>query len=410
ALDEGEKVKTGALLTLQTKSGICDDYAKLFVALARAAGIPSRYVTLYVQREKVEPHASAEIYLPPYGWIPLDPTWGVKSPSFAIQAPLLPVRCKEATVPDCNYDYILEGINIEEVNVSLSMEISDLDMKNSDDWLFFFDEPFYEYIYELISTKGINENLEFFQAYNTELGYQALNLSTSSPKADSVFLISKAIKAQQENNYLSVQPEIEESLVKNIIGATENWPSLLEQFKHYLWQEYSYYFKDPDFILFDRTTTYGTGEIENKNILLKDVLSNLDLAINKSNTVNYYLDQNNSHTAYMQLEGSYNAIFGVTSSLISDIVRNYIQSNLAVKSLFRWNSSSIGFIAFLFIFMALAPLFWVWMWIHCLTRKEFLHLKKIWWFLIVFFGYIFIPLGAILYFILEFRKRSKAEG
>ena len=62
----------------------------------------------------------------------------------------------------------------------LSMEISDLDMKNIDDWLF-SQWTFYEDIYELISTK---DKWEFgiFQAYNTELGYQALNLSTSSPK------------------------------------------------------------------------------------------------------------------------------------------------------------------------------------------------------------------------------------
>lgn len=406
AVGKGEKRPVGALLALKTKSGICDDYARLFVSLARAAGIPSRYVTLYVPREKIDAHAYAEIYLPPYGWIPLDPTWGVEYPSFAVQEPLLPVLCKEAAVPDCHYEYILEGTNAEGVNVSLPLKISALDLKSSEDWLFFFKEPFYEDIYELESAAEINKDLEFLLAYNTELDHPVLNISKSQ-KADSVFLISKAIEAQQGNNYLSVQPKVKESIVKNIISATENWLSLLEQFKHYLGQEYSYYLKDPDFVLFDRTTRYGTGEIENKKILLKDVQSNLDLAINKSNTVNYYLDQNNSHIAYMQLEESHNAIFGVTSSLISNIVSNYIQKELAAKSLFRWKPASVGFIAFLVIFMVLAPVFWIWMWIHCLTRKEFLHLKKIWWFLIVFFGYIFIPLGAIMYFILEFRKRNK---
>jgi hypothetical protein len=71
--------------TLVSKKGICYDFAKLFVALSRANGIPSRVVrglafdfkpnvNFYVENYG---HAWAEVYLPVYGWVPIDPTFGI---------------------------------------------------------------------------------------------------------------------------------------------------------------------------------------------------------------------------------------------------------------------------------------------------------------------------------------------
>lgn len=60
----------------------CCDATLLYIALCRARGIPARYVGgLYlVPEERWEDqdstHAWAEIYIPPYGWIPVDPTQG----------------------------------------------------------------------------------------------------------------------------------------------------------------------------------------------------------------------------------------------------------------------------------------------------------------------------------------------
>jgi len=75
-----------ALSVLQTKRGACGAFAALFVALARAAGIPARPVSgiAYLQSGKQSEqargaavnghHVWAEFMLPGEGWIPVDPT------------------------------------------------------------------------------------------------------------------------------------------------------------------------------------------------------------------------------------------------------------------------------------------------------------------------------------------------
>lgn len=70
---------------LAHKKGICGDIAKLYVALARASGVPSCIVcglTFHPQQGNMKSvdnfgHAWAEIYLPTYGWLAVDPTYGI---------------------------------------------------------------------------------------------------------------------------------------------------------------------------------------------------------------------------------------------------------------------------------------------------------------------------------------------
>ncbi|MBI3991312.1 MAG: transglutaminase domain-containing protein [Candidatus Omnitrophica bacterium] len=71
--------------TLSIKRGNCSDITKLFIALARISGIPARQVDGVVFFPNVsetkclekQGHAWVEIYLPVYGWIPVDPTFGI---------------------------------------------------------------------------------------------------------------------------------------------------------------------------------------------------------------------------------------------------------------------------------------------------------------------------------------------
>ena len=67
----------GALYALDQRYVDCGEYAALFVALCRAAGIPARVVAGLSESEgKWENHGWAEFYLEGYGWAPVDPTWG----------------------------------------------------------------------------------------------------------------------------------------------------------------------------------------------------------------------------------------------------------------------------------------------------------------------------------------------
>jgi len=66
----------GAQAALQLLKGDCGQYADLFVALCRAAGIPARFVSGFQANKKPQLgyHAWAEFYLPAIGWVPADAT------------------------------------------------------------------------------------------------------------------------------------------------------------------------------------------------------------------------------------------------------------------------------------------------------------------------------------------------
>lgn len=87
---ESETVRRqGAALAIENpKNSVCMEFTDLFVALARAAGIPAREVNGYAfsQNERLRPlslrylgadilHSWPEYYDPDQGWIQIDPTW-----------------------------------------------------------------------------------------------------------------------------------------------------------------------------------------------------------------------------------------------------------------------------------------------------------------------------------------------
>lgn len=61
------------------RKGVCQDFAHLFIGIARAHGIPARYVSGYLHQGlgyfgDAQMHAWVEAYVPQVGWLGFDPT------------------------------------------------------------------------------------------------------------------------------------------------------------------------------------------------------------------------------------------------------------------------------------------------------------------------------------------------
>jgi len=85
-----------APVVLKRGTGSCSEYSFSFIALARAAGLPARYVGAIVVRGDDAStddafHRWPEVYLPGYGWIPIDPEGG-DQPAPRDQARCLNIR------------------------------------------------------------------------------------------------------------------------------------------------------------------------------------------------------------------------------------------------------------------------------------------------------------------------------
>ena len=66
---------------LQRGSGSCSEYAFVYIAMCRAAGLPARYVGSVVARGEDASfdfvyHRWVEVFLPNHGWVPVDPSGG----------------------------------------------------------------------------------------------------------------------------------------------------------------------------------------------------------------------------------------------------------------------------------------------------------------------------------------------
>ena len=79
---ESSRVSTSAASAFEAGRGVCQDYAHIFIAAARAIDIPARYVSGHLFRrhgEEAQPasHAWTEAWVEGLGWVAFDPTNGI---------------------------------------------------------------------------------------------------------------------------------------------------------------------------------------------------------------------------------------------------------------------------------------------------------------------------------------------
>ncbi len=78
-------VYTTAFEVYERRRGVCQDFANLFICLARLLGVPARYTCGYIYTGPKNPnhvqseasHAWVQVYLPEVGWKGFDPTNGI---------------------------------------------------------------------------------------------------------------------------------------------------------------------------------------------------------------------------------------------------------------------------------------------------------------------------------------------
>jgi transglutaminase-like putative cysteine protease len=79
-------ISTAVTEVLETRRGVCQDFAHLMIACLRSRGLPARYVSGYLRTNATSgdaklvgadaSHAWVSVWSPPFGWIDFDPTNG----------------------------------------------------------------------------------------------------------------------------------------------------------------------------------------------------------------------------------------------------------------------------------------------------------------------------------------------
>jgi transglutaminase-like putative cysteine protease len=122
-------------VALKGKSGVCQDFAHIMIAIARSWGIPARYVSGYLHHRprsqdrsgQDATHAWIEAYLPSLGWIGLDPTNDVVTSDRHIRAA---VGRDYADVPPTRGTY--KGGAESELAISVAVEPTQAPVRHED--------------------------------------------------------------------------------------------------------------------------------------------------------------------------------------------------------------------------------------------------------------------------------------
>lgn len=126
-----------AVWTLKNKRGICTHFATTYVVLLRSMKIPSRLAVGYAGGKTIGnktyiftsfAHAWAEVYMPPYGWVPVEVTGSyqlnenLSNKSFMMMVPVIPF---EGNVrPDLHEMYLIRLDQLMQLQWNLSLNIS----------------------------------------------------------------------------------------------------------------------------------------------------------------------------------------------------------------------------------------------------------------------------------------------
>lgn len=127
-----QNTRQGALATLRGGESVCMEYSDLLIALTRAQGIPSRAAYGYgydpkLPMDQQENHQWVQVWVPDYGWLSIDPTWGETGREYIgadLDHALWYVASQHPNVPpplevvSAGRDYSLEPIQMEIIAIT----------------------------------------------------------------------------------------------------------------------------------------------------------------------------------------------------------------------------------------------------------------------------------------------------
>ena len=121
-------------VALEQRRGVCQDFAHIMTAIARAWGIPCRYVSGYLYHKGSRDrsaanatHAWVEAYLPSLGWVGFDPTNNIMAGERHIRAA---VGRDYADVPPTRGTY--KGGADSELSIAVSLEPTQAPVRHED--------------------------------------------------------------------------------------------------------------------------------------------------------------------------------------------------------------------------------------------------------------------------------------
>lgn len=380
-----EEYSGGALAVIERKEGVCEDYTELFMALARAQKIPTRFVGLYMPDDFEKGHAIPEIYIEKIGWIPLDPTWGTNFDNFARQLSGFITIFKEETGSEKNYPYHLKGENTNNLNVSIvtNAYLLEIGGEGEEEWVSYFGDSFLKNIYELVAISNINLEMDNQINYYNRLSQKKLfKESFNQVEKNPFYIISNSVSSYENGNFN--ENELKETFIEQLSIAITTFSEMVD------------YTLSKDLGGYTFTIDNETITPDEATITLNNAKEEINIARDQFNSEGYIVAFTKFVNVYLD---SYDEVSNTLISLISfDALENKIPLT-GKGAVFTLIIFVLGILMIISAFV-----FWIWMFIKCLIKKEFRHLNKFLWIIIILFVFL---IGPLLYFILEYLNRSK---
>ena len=119
---------------LRERRGVCQDFAHIMIAIARAWGMPARYVSGYMYHRGAKDrsgadatHAWVEVYMPSLGWTGFDPTNNIEAGERHVRAA---VGRDYADVPPTRGTF--KGIAESELSIAVAIEPTQAPVRHED--------------------------------------------------------------------------------------------------------------------------------------------------------------------------------------------------------------------------------------------------------------------------------------